>query len=213
MLNTEYTRLLSFLIGSSGYLVPRPVSENVKISKTMHPYLLGKQNIHYFYNLEKSLYGIRAALEVLKNIIGEGGEVLLIGDSAALHSIYKKEPNINCLRWKRGALSKMKNVDLVVLNNISKENLVETHRKKMLLVGVGGSTTSKMSYPFNVNVESILLSHWFFSIIYTVCGQGIRLKKSKNKPVFSSLLGRGSPKVGLKGIKALVSKKGNRTKR
>ena len=36
---------LSFLIGSSRYLVPRPSNEDVRISKTMHPDLLGKRNI------------------------------------------------------------------------------------------------------------------------------------------------------------------------
>ncbi|CAN0323405.1 unnamed protein product, partial [Hapterophycus canaliculatus] len=78
MLIKKEERLLSFFIGSSGYLVPRPHNEYVKISKTMNPFLLGKRNINYFYNLEKSLYGIRATMEVFKSIVANGGKILFI---------------------------------------------------------------------------------------------------------------------------------------
>ena len=48
-----------------------------------------------------------------------------------------KEPNINYIKWKRSHLPKSKDVDLVVLNDIEKENGVEAYRKCLLLVGVG----------------------------------------------------------------------------
>ena len=194
MLKTEHSRLLSLFIGSSGYLVPRPRNENIKISKTMHPFLLGQRNTYYFYNLEKSLYGIRATLEVLKNIIGSEGEILFVSDSPVFKSVFAKEAHIDCIKWKRTALSKSKDVDLVFLSNIGKENLVEAHRKCLLLVGVGSPTMSKISYPFNLNVDSTLLAHWFLGAIYTNCSRGVKKKKLNNKLSFPSLLGKGSKK-------------------
>nr|QWK45055.1 ribosomal protein S2 [Thalassiophyllum clathrus] len=193
MVQTEHSRLLSFLIGSSGYLVPRPFNEDVRISKTMHPYLLGKRNIYYFYNLEKSLYGIRATLEVLKNTILAEGKILFVGDSPLLKICLSYEPNISHIKWKRSYLAKSKDADLVFLSDIEKENLVEAHRKCLLLVGVGSPTMSKVSYPFNLNIESPLISSWFFSLIYMTCVKGNRMKKKKVRP-FSSLLGNARVK-------------------
>nr|WKY98235.1 ribosomal protein S2 [Alaria marginata] len=196
MVRTEHSRLLSFLIGSSGYLVPRPFNEDVRISKTMHPYLLGKRNIYYFYNLEKSLYGIRATLEVLKNTILSEGKILFISDSPLLKICLFHEPNISYIKWKRSYLAKSKDADLVFLSDIEKENLVEAHRKCLLLVGVGSPTMSKVSYPFNLNIESPLLASWFFSLIYMTCVKGSRIKsksKKQERP-FSSLLGKAQVK-------------------
>ena len=52
---------------------------------------------------------------------------------------------------------------------------------------------SQISYPFNLNIESTLLAHWFFSSIYTTCGRG--KKENLNvKNSFSSLLGKGLTK-------------------
>ncbi len=193
MLRAEHARLISFFIGSSGYLVPRLNNDDVKVSKTIHPFLLGKRNIYFFYNLEKSLFGIRATLEVLKNIISSGGEILFVSDSPVLKYAFEKNHNIRCIRWKRMALTKSREVDLLFLSNINPENLVEAHRKCGLLVGVGGSTMSQISYPFNLNIESTLLAHWFFSSIYTTCGRG--KKENLNvKNSFSSLLGKGLTK-------------------
>ena len=189
MLNKKQARLLSFFIGSSGYLVPRPYNEYVKISKTMHPFILGKRNIHYFYNLEKSLYGIRATMEVFKNIVATEGKILFISNSFPLYRRFGKEPDINCIKWKRGTLAKSKEADLVFLDGVEKENLVEAHRKCLLLVGVGSCTMSKVSYPFNLNIESPLLSDWFFGSIYTSYLQG-KKKKNKKSPI-NSLLGKG----------------------
>nr|QWK45017.1 ribosomal protein S2 [Lessoniopsis littoralis] len=194
MVKTEHSRLLSFLIGSSGYLVPRPFNEYVRISKTIHPYLLGKRNIYYFYNLEKSLYGIRATLEVLKNIILSEGKILFISDSPLLKICLSHEPNISYIKWKRSYLAKSKDVDLVFLSDIEKENLVEAHRKCLLLVGVGSPTMSKVSYPFNLNIESPLLASWFFSLIYITCVKSNRMKSKKQGRTFSSLLGKAQVK-------------------
>ena len=192
MLNKKHARLLSLFIGSSGYLVPRPSDEYVKISKTMYPFLLGKRNIHYFYDLEKSLYGIRATMEVLKNIIANEGKILFISNSLILQSRFALESNINCIKWKRGSLAKSKDADLVFLDGVEKENLVEAHRKCLLLVGIGSSTMSKISYPFNLNINSPLLSDWFFGALYATCLEGTRL--SKKKSAISSLLGKGKSK-------------------
>nr|YP_009641808.1 ribosomal protein S2 [Nereocystis luetkeana]QBZ73630.1 ribosomal protein S2 [Nereocystis luetkeana] len=205
MIRTEHSRLISFLIGSSGYLVPRPFNEDVLISKTMHPYLLGKRNIYYFYNLEKSLYGIRATLEVLKNIISAEGKILFVSDSPLLKICISHESNISYIKWKRSYLAKSKDADLVVLSNIEKENLVEAHRKCLLLVGVGSPTMSKVSYPFNLNIESPLLSSWFFSLIYMTCVRSNRMKSKKKRRVFSSLLGRGRLKEGQKVSKSFFN--------
>jgi len=194
MVRTEHSRLLSFLIGSSGYLVPRPFNEDVRISKTMHPYLLGKRNIYYFYNLEKSLYGIRATLEILKKIIVAEGKILFVSDSPLFKICLSHEPNISYIKWKRSYLAKSKYVDLVVLSDIEKENLVEAHRKCLLLIGVGSPTMSKVSYPFNLNIESPLLAFWFFSLIFMTCVEGKRMKSQKKGQVFSSLLGKAQLK-------------------
>lgn len=191
MLDKKHQRLLSLFIGSSGYLVPRPSNEYVKLSKTMHPFLLGKRNIHYFYDLEKSLYGIRATMEVLKNIVANEGRVLFVSDSPLLQPRFAKSANLNSIKWKRGYLAKSRYADLVFLTGVGKENLVEAHRKSMLVVGVGSSTMSNTAYPFNLNIDSPLLSDWFFGALYAACVQGSRLSEKKKKEAMPRLLGRG----------------------
>nr|YP_011008145.1 ribosomal protein S2 [Egregia menziesii]WBP70046.1 ribosomal protein S2 [Egregia menziesii] len=200
MVTVDYSRILSFLIGSSGYLVPRSFNENIPISKTMHPYLLGKRNIYYFYNLEKSLYGIRATLEVLKNIISSEGKILFVSDSPFFKTCFYHESTINYIKWKRSYLAKSKDVDLVFLTNVEKENLVEAHRKCLLLVGIGSPTMSKVSYPFNLNIESPLLCFWFFNLIYFACMKGT--KKRKKNQRFVSLLGNAKVKEVKKTCKS-----------
>nr|QWK44902.1 ribosomal protein S2 [Pseudochorda nagaii] len=195
MLRTGNAPLLSFFIGSSGYLVPRPLNENIKISKTMHPFLLGKRDIYSFYNLEKSLYGIRATLEVLKNIIANEGKITFVSNSPIFKKCLSLDPQITCIRWERSYLAKSKDADLFFLSDIQKENLVEAHRKGLLLVGVGSPTMSKIAYPFNLNVRSPLLADWFFSAIYTSCVRGNRMKGKKREIRFPSLLGKGRLKA------------------
>ena len=196
MLNKKHSRLFSLFIGSSGYLVPFPRNEYSPISKTLHPFLLGKRNIYYFYDLEKSLYGIRATIEVLKNITANEGKILFIGNKLSMQSRFGENSNINFMSWKRGSIAKSKDADLVFLSGVEKENLVEAHRKCLLLVGVGSPTMSKISYPFNLNVESPLLSDWFFGAIYTGCVQGRRMaRESKKKKQILSLLGKGQPVI------------------
>ncbi|CAM9133262.1 unnamed protein product [Ectocarpus sp. 13 AM-2016] len=200
MLNKKHSRLLSLFIGSSGYLVPFPSNEYSPISKTLHPFLLGKRNIYYFYDLEKSLYGIRAAIEILKNIIANEGKILFIGNEISIQSRFRQDSNINFIKWKRSSITKSKNADLVILRNVEKENLVEAHRKCLLVVGVGSFTMSKISYPFNLNIESPFLSDWFFGTMYTSYVQGKRMgKKLKKKKQIVSLLGAG-PRLASKNF-------------
>lgn len=195
MLNKKHSRLFSLLIGSSGYLVPFPCNEYSPISKTLHPFLLGKRNIYYFYDLEKSLYGIRATIEILKNIIANRGKILFIGNDVSMQSHFGQDSNINFIKWKRGSITKSKDADLVILTSVEKENLVEAHRKCLLVVGVGSFTMSKISYPFNLNIESPFLSDWFFGTMYRSYVQGKRMgKRSKKKNQIVSLLGKG-PRV------------------
>lgn len=192
MLNKKHSRLLSLFISSSGYLVPFPRNQYLQISKTLHPFLLGKRNIYYFYDLEKSLYGIRATIEVLKNIISSEGKILFIGNEVSMQSRFGQTSDINFIKWKRGSILKSKDADLTFLTSVEKENLVEAHRKCLLLVGVGSPTMSKISYPFNLNIESPFLSDWFFGTMYTSCVQGKRMsKESKKKNQIVSLLGKG----------------------
>ena len=192
MINKKHERLLSFFIGSSGYLVPRPLNEYVKISKTMHPYVLGKRNNFYFYNLEKSLYGIRATLEILKNIIASGGNIFFVSDSLRLKSRFMLDPNIDFIKWKRGSLVQSQDVDLILLTGVNKENLVEAHRKSSLIVGVGSSTMSKISYPINLNIESAVLADWLLGSLYKSYTQGKRMRNKKNKSNNNNnLLGKG----------------------
>jgi len=192
MLRTEYARLLYFFIGSSGYLVPRSVNENIKISKTMHPYLLGKRNSYYFYNLEKSLYGIRASLEVLKTIIEDEGEVLFVSELSGLKNAFRQTPNINCINLRRSSLANSRDSDLLIFSGARKENLVEARRKCAPLVGVGGFTMSKISYPFNLNIDSTIMAYWFFNTIFITCERGN--KKKRRGRSFTSLLGQGISK-------------------
>jgi hypothetical protein len=190
MLKTERSSLFSFFLGCSGYVVPRPINDNIKISKTMHSYVLGKRSVYYFYNLEKSLYGIRATLEVLENLIGQGGDILFVSYSPILKNVFYNSNSLNYIKWKRGGLSKFKEVDLVFLNDIGKENLVEAHRKCLLLVGVGSPTTSGTSYLFNLNIDNTFLAYWFFNAVYTASRRGMR-GKLKKKSSFHSFLGKG----------------------
>ena len=199
MVNKKHERLLTFFINSSGYLVPRSFDKCVKLSKTMHPYLLGKRDIEYFYNLEKSLYGIRASMEVLKNIVANKGKILFVSNLSRLKSRFDLESDINFIEWKRGSLVKSKYTDLTFLTGIEEEKLIEVHRKCLLLVGVGSSTMSKISYPVNLNIESSLLTDWFVSLLYISYIQGKRVKESSklSRPI-KGLLGKGKFKGPIK---------------
>ncbi|CAN0587925.1 unnamed protein product, partial [Ectocarpus sp. 12 AP-2014] len=64
-----------------------------------------------------------------------------------IQSRFGQDSNINFIKWKRGSITKSKDADLMFLTSVEKENLVEAHRKSLLLVGVGSSTMSKISYP------------------------------------------------------------------
>ncbi|CAN0059398.1 unnamed protein product, partial [Hapterophycus canaliculatus] len=61
-----------------------------------------------------------------------GGKILFISNSFPLRSRFAKDPDINCIKWKRGSLSTSKDADLVFLDGVQKENLVEAHRKCLL---------------------------------------------------------------------------------
>nr|YP_010485688.1 ribosomal protein S2 [Sargassum serratifolium]UVW81797.1 ribosomal protein S2 [Sargassum serratifolium] len=164
--------ILSFFVGSYGYLVPRFKNADIKVSKTIQSYLLGKRDLYYLYNLEKSLYGIRSTLEVLEVMIDSESDILFINSLPIITQGFDKNISITSVKWKRGVLSKLKKADLVFLCDIMKENLVESHRECLLVVGVGGSTTSRMSYLFNLNIEDILLSYWFFNAVSVICRRG-----------------------------------------
>jgi len=183
MQKTKNGAILSFFVSSCGYLVPRSKNDDVKVSKTIQSYLLGKRDLYYLYNLEKSLYGIRAALEVLEMMIDSEADILFINSLPIITQGFDKNISITCVKWKRGVLSKFKKVDLVFLCDIMKENLVESHRECLLIVGVGGSTTSRMSYLFNLNIEDTLLSYWFFNAVSVICRRGKKkLKCGKGLP-------------------------------
>nr|YP_009330407.1 ribosomal protein S2 [Coccophora langsdorfii]ANS72179.1 ribosomal protein S2 [Coccophora langsdorfii] len=184
--------ILSFFVGSYGYLVPRLKNNNGKISKTIHSYLLGKRYLYYLYNLEKSLYSIRAALEVLETTVDRGGDILFVNSSPILKQAFDKNPSVTCIKWKGGGLSEFKKVDLVFLCDIAKENLVESHRECLLSVGVGSSTASKMSYLFNLNIEDTLLFYWFFNVVFVICQRGKKKLKCNRK--LPGLLGTANPK-------------------
>ena len=78
---------------------------------------------------------------ITKNLIGQGGDILFVSDSPIFKNVFYNSNSLNYSKWKRGGLSKFKEVDLVILNDIGKENLVEAHRKCLLLVGVGRGVT------------------------------------------------------------------------
>ena len=59
------------------------------------------------------------------------------GKYSKKNNVFYNSNSLNYIKWKRGGLSKFKEVDLVFLNDIGKENLVEAHRKCILLVRVG----------------------------------------------------------------------------
>nr|QWE50990.1 ribosomal protein S2 [Phaeophyceae sp.] len=181
--SAEEKKLINFFIKFSGYLVP-PYVDNTNltgISKTMFFYLLGKQQFHFIYNLEKSLYPMRTALELLLNTVKERGDILIISDSAPLKGFFKYDPYIKCTGWKRVELSNSKNYDLILLVDTVEESLVEVHRKISLIVGVGATTTSRMSYPFNLNIEKPVLAAWFYQAITTSCLRGYELRKKTNE--------------------------------
>nr|AYM32645.1 ribosomal protein S2 [Sargassum horneri]AYM32682.1 ribosomal protein S2 [Sargassum horneri] len=181
MQKTKNRAILSFFVGSYGYLVPRFKNDDVTVSKTIQSYLLGKRDLYYLYNLEKSLYGIRATLEVLETMVDSKADILFINSLPIIAQGFDKDMSITGIKWKRGVLSKFKKVDLVFLCDIMKENLVESHRECLLVVGVGGSTTSRMSYLFNLNIEDILLSYWFFNAVSVICRRGKRKLKCEKK--------------------------------
>nr|YP_009050495.1 ribosomal protein S2 [Sargassum fusiforme]AIG23763.1 ribosomal protein S2 [Sargassum fusiforme]QJC59469.1 ribosomal protein S2 [Sargassum fusiforme] len=181
MHKTKNEALLSFFVGSYGYLMPRFKNDDVKVSKTIQPYLLGKRGLYYLYNLEKSLHGIRATLEVLETMIDCEADILFINSLPIITQGFDTNISITGVKWKRGVLSKFKKADLVFLCDIMEENLVESHRECLLVVGVGGSTTSRMSYLFNLNIEDILLSYWFFNVVSVICRRGKKKLKCERK--------------------------------
>nr|YP_009058544.1 ribosomal protein S2 [Sargassum hemiphyllum]AIM19568.1 ribosomal protein S2 [Sargassum hemiphyllum]UDY71291.1 ribosomal protein S2 [Sargassum hemiphyllum var. chinense] len=181
MHQTKNGVILSFFVGSSGYLVPRFKNDDVRVSKTIESYLLGKRDLYYLYNLEKSLYGIRATLDVLEAMVDSEADILFINSLPIITKGFDKNISITSVRWKRGVLSKFKKADLVFLCDIMRENLVECHRECALVAGVGGSTASRMSYLFNLNIEDILLSYWFFNVVSVICRRGKKKLKCNNK--------------------------------
>ena len=72
-----------------------------------------------------------------------------------------------------------------------------------MLVGVGSPTMSKIAYPFNLNIESPLLSDWFFGTLYTTYVQGKRSGVNKTYPRIPKLLGKGKYKLMSKTSKNL----------
>jgi len=94
-------------------------------------------------------------------------------------------------------------VDLMLLSDVEKEIIVEAYRKDSLLVGVGSSTMSKISYPFNLNTESSVLLHWFISTLYTICTKGKSINKIK-KSLYPCLLGESSAKITLEKSKKIT---------
>nr|YP_009049423.1 ribosomal protein S2 [Sargassum muticum]YP_010381302.1 ribosomal protein S2 [Sargassum kjellmanianum]UVW81834.1 ribosomal protein S2 [Sargassum siliquastrum]AIE46219.1 ribosomal protein S2 [Sargassum muticum]UDH59687.1 ribosomal protein S2 [Sargassum kjellmanianum]UQV81218.1 ribosomal protein S2 [Sargassum muticum] len=192
MHRTKNGAILSFFVGSYGYLVPRFKNDDVRVSKTIQSYLLGKRDLYYLYNLEKSLYGIRATLEVLEIMIDSEADILFINSLPIITKGFDKNISITSVKWKRGVLSKFKKANLVFLCDIMKENLVECHRECLLVAGVGGSTASRMSYLFNLNIEDILLSYWFFNAVSVICRRGKKkLKRDKKTPGFLGERSRG----------------------
>ena len=184
--------LISFFINSSGYLVPHISDDNFKTSKTLYPYLLGKRNAHAFYNLEKSLHGIKASLEILKEIVSLNGKILFIVSSSALNKSFNDNSVIDCLLWRRGPSQRTKSVDLLIVENIRGENTVEIQKSGMLMIGVHNSTLTQISYPFNLNIEDSLLCYWFYNALVVACYQGSLLKEKEGEKakVFSSLFGK-----------------------
>ena len=100
-------------------------------------------------------------------------------------SFYIFQMKLVCFRFVSGARSLYTIRFLVVF-----ENLVEAHRKCLLLVGVGSPTTSGMSYLFNLNIDNTFLAYWFFNAVYTTSRRGMRRKFKKNIS-FHSFLGKG----------------------
>ena len=111
MQKTKNRAILSFFVGSCGYLVPRFKNDDVTVSKTIQSYLLGKRDLYYLYNLEKSLYGIRATLEVLETMVDSKADILFINSLPIIAQGFDKDISITGIKWKRGVLSKFKPVD------------------------------------------------------------------------------------------------------
>ena len=60
-----------------------------------------------------------------------GIDILFVSDSPILKNVFYNSNSLNYIKWKRGGLSKFKEVDLVFLNDFGIENLVEAHRKSV----------------------------------------------------------------------------------
>ena len=77
----------------------------------MHSYVLDKRSVYYFYNLEKSLYGIRETLEVVENLVGQGGDFIFGSDSPILKNVFYNINSLNYIKWKIDGLPKFKEAD------------------------------------------------------------------------------------------------------
>ena len=49
------------------------------------------------------------------------GDILFVSDSPTLKNVFYNSNTLNYIKWKRGGLSKFKEVDLVFLNDILRE--------------------------------------------------------------------------------------------
>lgn len=109
-------------------------------------------------------------------MVEDSGELLFACDLTVLKYAFGKNTNMNGVNLRRSTLANFRHSDLMFLSGARKENLVEAYRKCMPLVGVSSFTfiTSEIAYPFNLNVDSVLLAHWFFFMLFIILAIGIK---------------------------------------
>lgn len=183
-LTDKYKNTLYFLIFNKAYLGP----DFRVLDRSVYPFILGKRHKNSYYDLYPNLMCLKNSLEILENIILDRGHIFFVGGEVALNTsllCLAKTPqfNINVIPWDFSQITKIKDFDLLVLNDVNKISQLEIYSKMRPYVGVNCFTTEDLSYLLNLNLQNTILLNWYLYILIYSCRKGLysRIKKKKNE--------------------------------
>lgn len=158
----KYKKLFSILLGSNGYLGPKVGP----INSSLHFYLIGKRGENSFYDLNKSVVGIKQLFDFLENVVVDRGRILLIGGSISLVSLLlclslSKDSHLKVIPWNFSSISNSTNQDFMIVHEIDKKAILESYNQLSPLGCVGYPDVRGIAYPINLNLDKTELSNWY----------------------------------------------------
>lgn len=159
---SKYKKLFSTLLNSKGYLGPKigPVNSS------LHFYLIGKRKENCFYDLNKSVVGLKQLFDFLENIIVDRGRVLIVGGSISLVSILlclsiNKDSNLKIVPWDFSRISSSFEQDLFIIQEIDNKAVLESYGHLVPASGANYPDIRGLSYPMNIDLERKELCNWY----------------------------------------------------